>query len=197
MLALLAIAFGKDMATATVMSLEPFLAEKAPSPLFRFSKPPPAPPLPGGRKRSVSKSSAETGPGTGSGGVGRTAKVCHAEGVLVHGKSSATGAQKGSGGALGEEGGGADGEAGRCYDWLLGGVGAGEGLPWKRRRYSSVVVPVGSSALDTEATERQVTVKTAARLGCAVGNLTARQRKMLIAKVSKKNTLVLEHTHCV
>lgn len=83
-------------------------------------------------------------------------------------------------------GGAGENEAG-CYDWL---VGPGEGICWKRRRrYSSLVLPVGwggarSDLVDTEAEERKVTVKTAARLGCAVGNLSKRQQKMLLAKVT-------------
>lgn len=177
MLALVAIAFGKDMATATIISLEPFLAETPP--LLSSKSPKPSPLLPGSSKKILpsTNSGNDAGSGDKSSGEGGTVDL------MVHMKSAKAGrgVRKASRDSRGE--GTVGSEEQGCYDWFVGPRG---GLPWKRRRYSSLVLPVGlvrSDGLDAEAVERQFTVKTAARLGCAVGNLTKRQQKMLVAKV--------------
>lgn len=94
MLALLAIAFGKDMATATVISLEPFLEGIQPSPTKQVASaavppPPPPPPCPGpppppgntpggdaigskGDKAGVGKPQQETANAVPSGAAGAT-----------------------------------------------------------------------------------------------------------------------------
>lgn len=66
MLALLAIAFGKDMATATVISLEPFLEATQPS-LNKQSQealPPPPPPSHGVAPPATTATALGTGVGT-------------------------------------------------------------------------------------------------------------------------------------
>lgn len=189
MLALLAIAFGKDMATATVISLEPVLDALPP---------PAAPPSTANatRRTSAGKTSGgegggaaeEISPGGGGGGDGEGAGLRGT--APIHAKSADGAVSVAKPNPDGDAGKKVGGDEAGCYDFcFFGGSGGGGGVGErrrKRRRYSSVVVPVDFTK-DVEAEERQETVKTAARLGCAVGNLTKRQRAMLVAKVRLNN----------
>ncbi|CAM9220570.1 unnamed protein product [Ectocarpus sp. 4 AP-2014] len=178
MLALLAIAFGKDMATATVISLEPFL--EATQPLLNkqdtaASKLPPPPPRPAAAAGFVPKSDP-------AGSDRDTVEQRQKTDVTIHRKSSGQDGQAGMAAARTGEATG-DGHASGLCGWFTDGLGA-TGLTRRRRRFSSMVVPVAAplTGKEAEAAERLHAARTAARLGCSVGNLTKRQREMLVAK---------------
>lgn len=186
MLALLAIAFGKDMATATVISLEPFLEAAQPS-LGKGTMPlPPSPSIkqtpPSVTAAGESKEQQATTPYKTSVGFQRQNKK-DLVGTEV-GEADISTAPRGPAPTQHSDGATADSNSrrsGGCFGWLAGGTGDGT----TRRRYSSLIFPMMASLTreEADAAERRETVRTAARLGCAVGNLTARQQEMLVAKV--------------
>lgn len=154
MLALIAIAFGRDMATATVISLEPFIKGAPDSELSRV----------------------------GTGLERRAPSVAEAHASVLIGKKSASLPNSGVGGKAARDNGR---KRSGVWNWLsFVSMAAKGGKKWRRRR-SSVLFPVASelTAEEVEAEERQNTVRTAARLGIAVGSLNKRQRAMLVAKV--------------
>lgn len=181
MLALLAIAFGKDMATVTVISLEPVLDILPPSkPQPAASTAPSVASVPAGK--TTGKLNVPVEP-TGGKGVESTpppdGTVTDLANPPMHPKSATSSSTTSQNG---RKDGGKGGEALKagCHDMMCGGRG------WKRSRSSAQVLPVapgGANCLDTEAAERQETVRTAARLGCAAGNLTKERRALLVAKV--------------
>ncbi|CAM9588292.1 unnamed protein product [Ectocarpus sp. 13 AM-2016] len=178
MLALLAIAFGKDMATATVISLEPFLEATQPSLNKQDTaalKLPPPPPRPAAAAGSVLRSDP-------AGSDRDTVEQCQKTDVTIHRKSSGQDDQAGMAAARTGEATGEGHASGLC-GWFADGLGA-TALTRRRRRFSSMVVPVAAplTGKEAEAAERLHAARTAARLGCSVGNLTKRQREMLVAK---------------
>lgn len=167
MLALLAIAFGKDVAAVTVISLEPFLEASEAKPETRTA---PLPQQQGTAATLASKTPIEV--------AGESATVA------PYGKKNENPPQK----APVERELGA--QAGMMAKFRTMAAWALCHRLWSgvkvdgRRRYSSLVLPlVALTKEEVEAAERQETVKTAARLGCAVGGLTKRQQAMLMAKV--------------
>lgn len=201
MLALLAIAFGKDTATATIISLEPFfeaLPEDKCSPSSHpegSAAPPPSSPAPksaGGEGRvdvNGMIEQAQQGVDCRTGEM-RTLPV-HAKTAWAPFRNAE--AKDGIAGP-----GTKNDTAGATYlcrwlesGFLLGGgwtrsVDQGSSRRKRRRRLSSIVLPfVPLTDADAEAVEKRDTINTAARLGCAVGNLSKRQRTMLVAKVRR------------
>ena len=161
MLALITIAFGRDMATATVISLEPFI-KGAPD-----SEP----------------SRVGTGQEQGAPSVAVQAQAkAQVQASVVIGKKSASLPNTGVEGKAARDGGGKRSRISRCLSFVS--MAAKGGRKWRRRR-SSLVFPVASdlTAEDEEAQERQETIRTAARLGIAASSLNKRQRAMLVAKV--------------
>eukprot|EP00903_Cladosiphon_okamuranus_P010662 g10080.t1 len=183
MLALLAIAFGKDMATATVISLEPFLEATQPS-LNKQNQAALRPPPPPSQGVAPSANTATAASGTGVGNVDETG-AGHAQAAVKDALPGASATPQAAAGpatstkhapAYGEKG------HGLCA-WFVDGMGS-SGMSRRRRRLSSMVVPVAETLTgkEAEAAERLDAARTAARLGCSVGNLTKRQREMLVAK---------------
>ena len=203
MLALIAITFGKDMATATVISLKPFLkgaydpqphqpndhatdtaavTSSAPLPVRTSQKGP-------SRDSSGQKREAPTA-GQVPGSQTQPSPLESGERATIiigkkHASLSETGTTSGMGGkAVPDNGVDTCRKSKKICSWLFSGD-IGMGGRKRRRRYSSLVFPTTTpfTEEEVEAEERKNTVKTAARLGCAVGNLSKRQRAMLVAKV--------------
>lgn len=82
MLALLAIAFGKDMATATVISLEPFLEATQPS-LTKQNEAALPPPPPSSQSAAPPATTATAALGTGVGRVDDAAKDALPEAIAT------------------------------------------------------------------------------------------------------------------
>ncbi|CAN0418259.1 unnamed protein product [Ascophyllum nodosum] len=187
MLALIAIAFGKDMATATVISLEPFLkGAYDPQPHQPNDHATDAAAVTSSAPLLVRTSQKE--PSRDSSGQKREAPTAGQRATIIIGKKHAslseTGTTSGMGGkAVPDNGVDTRRKSKKICSWLFSGD-KGMGGRKRRRRNSSLVFPTTTpfTEEEVEAEERKNTAKTAARLGCAVGNLSKRQRAMLVAK---------------